>query len=193
MPQALKFEPAYSAVRNAYLKASAASAALAVSSVALIYGSQRLAEKIVKMPDGALIDESLTYYLFIAGVASLMAFIGSPIAFWNIHSKSKAVTSIDKEGRKLYRTGPGAPESAEAIEYDAITSVGVDQGPLEERAGTGSVVIKTLRLVDKEQEGIKVIEDKVVIPYQINPEKVRDQIAEGLPSPQDLVQRIRSA
>ena len=198
MTGVLRYESAASAVRNAYYKAAVTSAALFGSSASLYYGGKAMAQHLARIAKTSpeligTADAMLAITMAFGGyILGGMTLIGTPIAFFNIRAKSHVVTTVDKPNNKIYQSRKVPFQPDDAVEYNMITSVGVNQGPLEKRANTGSVVINTLRLVPDQDEGTRTEEDEITIPYQENPQKIRDQIAEGLPTHQDLVQRLRS-
>src|SRR3989338_425965 len=197
MTDVLRFESAREAVRNSYYKAVAASTALLCSSVGLYYGGKMMAQHYLRMAeanpefvgtgDVMLVTASMLGGYIIGG----MTLIGTPISLFSIRARSRVVTTIDKPNKRMYQSRKVPFEPDYAIEYNAITSVEVDRGPLEKRANTGSVVVRTLRLVSDQDEGARVEEDEVVIPYQNNPFEVRNKILEGLPTNKGLVARLR--
>ena len=196
MLEVLRFESAANAVRKAYYKTAAATTGILASSAAMIYGGLKMDNYYWRMAEGnrelmALWQEVIPPAIAVGGVAiGFLTVIGAPFAFWHIYSNSRSVTTLDKTQRKIDKTRTGAFELPGTVEYDAITSVQVHQGRLEERANTGSVSINTLRLVGKGYWN-DVQQNIVLIPYQDKPFEVRNKILEGLPTHEDLVARLR--
>jgi hypothetical protein len=189
MSDVLRFEPARQAVVDAYRKATAATALSVASASGLLYGSYRMSRYFVEkgqIDPGSIssVEYALPFVSFLLGQAiAASTLLAAPFGFWKIHSDSGLATTIDTENRKIY-------QGEDVFNYNAITSAKVIEGPLEKRAGTGSVAVTTLRLVPDQDDGTRPEEKTIVIKYQKNPQKVRDWIAKNMPSSEVLEKRL---
>jgi len=201
------FTSAKKAVKRAYAKAAITYGAFGTSAVLLYLNAQRIAEnhflgglwgKEFFAENSLGLDEILIVAsLSGTAICGFVAALIGPLDFKEIYDDANTKTELDYENKKISKMVPtifGRKEKS--YEYDAIISVASSQGPLEKRANTGSIEITTVSLnKKKDQEGMVngEIEEKVMrIPYQKEPEMLRETITSHLPTRETLKETLRS-
>ena len=195
------FKSAKKAVRNAYAKAAIRCGSLGAVATGFYLNAQRIAESHV--PGGIWNPEAYGQNWGPDGVHAALSIGGAiafglstaiiaPIRFKLIYDNSNTQTELNTHKREITQTKPTFFDKNEtyfarkenSLDYDAILSVKVNQGPLQRKANTGDLEIKAIRLDEAEEKKYegdsKLSEISCTIPYQESPFKLREKLSKDL-------------
>ena len=202
------------AVRKAYAKAGILYGSFGALATGLYLNTQRIAESYVPGGiwnpeawgqqswgfDGFHACASLGGAILLGAITAL----GAPTVFKTIYDMGNTKTELDVHERKITQTRPRFfdkngtyfARKEDSLEYDAILSIKVNQGPLQRKANTGNLEITAIRLDEAEEKELegdsKLVKINCMIPYQETPFNVKEEIFEGLPTHNALKKGLRS-